>query len=58
MLITNREIAAIFDKVADLLEIKRDNPFNIRTYRNAVRTIENLSDDLSKMVKKIVKSDG
>jgi DNA polymerase (family 10) len=51
MLVTNREIAAIFDKVADLLEIKGDNPFKIRAYRNAVRTIENLSDDLSKMVK-------
>ena len=50
MLITNKEIAAIFDKVADLLEIKGDNPFKIRAYRNAVRTIENLSDDLSKMV--------
>jgi DNA polymerase/3'-5' exonuclease PolX len=26
----NREIAVIFNQIADLLEIKRDNPFRIR----------------------------
>lgn len=50
MTISNREIAAIFDQLADLLEIKGENPFKIRAYRNAVRTIENMGTDLSKMV--------
>ncbi len=50
MIVSNREIAAIFDELADLLEIKGDNPFKIRAYRNAVRTIESMGANLSKMV--------
>ncbi len=51
MTISNIEIAAIFDQLADLLEIKGENPFKVIAYRNAVRTIENMGTDLSKMVK-------
>jgi len=36
---TNAEIAATFDQVADLLEFKGENPFRVRAYRNAARTI-------------------
>ena len=32
----NYEIAHVFKLLADLLEIKGDNPFRIRSYRNAV----------------------
>ncbi len=51
MIISNIEIAAIFDQLADLLEIKGENPFKVIAYRNAVRTIENMGTDLSKMIK-------
>ncbi|MDD3775635.1 MAG: DNA polymerase/3'-5' exonuclease PolX [Sulfurovaceae bacterium] len=51
MIISNIEIAAIFDQLADLLEIKGENPFKVIAYRNAVHTIENMGTDLSKMIK-------
>ena len=50
MITSNMEIAAIFDQLADLLEIKGENPFKVIAYRNAVRTIENMGTDLSKML--------
>lgn len=42
MPVHNAEIAAILDQTAELLEIKGDNPFRIRAYRRAARTIEGL----------------
>ncbi len=48
---TNQEIAKIFSKTADLLEIKGENPFKVRAYRNAARIIENSSKDFNKLVK-------
>ncbi len=36
----NVEIAALLDSVADLLEIREANPFRVRAYRNAARTVE------------------
>jgi len=50
MVISNVEIASLFDQLADLLEIKGENTFKVRAYRNAARTIENLGTDLRKMV--------
>lgn len=50
MFVSNAEIAASFDRIADLLEIQGDNPFRIRAYRNAARTIEGLSQSLAGMV--------
>ncbi len=46
----NIEIAAVLDELADLLEIKGSNPFRIRAYRNAVRTIRGLTPTLAAMV--------
>ena len=40
MPVQNAEIAAIFDQTADLLEIKGENPFRVRAYRRAARTVE------------------
>ena len=37
----NLEIAASLDQVADLLEIQGANPFRVRAYRNAARTVNN-----------------
>ncbi len=50
MHVSNSEIAAIFDRIADLLEIQGDNPFRIRAYRNAARTVQGLSHSLADMV--------
>ena len=46
----NLEIAQALEEVADLLEIKGSNPFRIRAYRNAVRTIQGLTRPLAAMV--------
>ncbi|GJL73791.1 MAG: hypothetical protein NMNS01_29900 [Nitrosomonas sp.] len=46
------KIAAIFDKIANLLEIQGDNPFRIRAYRNAARAIGGLFQDIDSLVKK------
>ena len=36
----NPEIATVLDQVADLLEIQGANPFRVRAYRNAGRTVK------------------
>lgn len=51
MSVKNIEIANIFNKLADLLELDSENPFRVRAYRNAAVTVENLSEDLAQMVK-------
>ena len=43
----NLAIARIFSEIADLLEIKGENPFKIRAYRNAADTIAHAPDRLS-----------
>jgi DNA polymerase (family 10) len=45
----NPEVAQVFDEVADLLEIQAANPFRVRAYRNAARTIRDLSQPLAGM---------
>ena len=42
----NKEIAGILEETADLMEVAGQDPFRIRSYRNAVRAIENLSERL------------
>jgi len=42
----NLDMARIFDEIADILELKGENPFRIRAYRRAARTIETLTLDL------------
>jgi DNA polymerase (family 10) len=43
---TNRDIAAVFEQVADLLEFQGANPFRIRAYRNGSRKIASLDESL------------
>ncbi|MFW6107372.1 MAG: DNA polymerase/3'-5' exonuclease PolX [bacterium] len=45
----NAQIAQIFDEIADLLELQEANPFRVRSYRNAARTVRDLSDRLADM---------
>jgi DNA polymerase (family 10) len=47
----NQEIAKVFNDIADLLEIKGENPFRIRAYRRAAQNIEGLSKDVSEISK-------
>lgn len=47
---TNRDIAAVFDQVADLLEFQDANPFRVRAYRNGARKIGDLSEPLAGIV--------
>lgn len=46
----NIEIADVLEELGDLLEISGSNPFRIRAYRNAVRTVRGLTRSLSAMV--------
>ena len=50
MPVHNADIAAVFEEIADLLEIRGDNPFRIRAYRNAARTVGELGQDLAALV--------
>jgi DNA polymerase (family 10) len=50
MPVHNSDIEAIFNEVADLLEIKGENPFRVRAYRNAARVIGGLSQSVADMV--------
>ncbi len=47
MPIHNADIADIFDEIADLLEIEHANPFRVRAYRNAARTLRGLGREVS-----------
>ncbi|MCB9438465.1 MAG: DNA polymerase/3'-5' exonuclease PolX [Anaerolineales bacterium] len=44
--LTNREIADIFDNIADLLQIKGENVFRVNSYRNAAQTVRDLARDI------------
>ena len=46
----NPEIARTLEEVADILEIQNANPFRIRAYRNATRTVETLMVPLRRWV--------
>ena len=50
MPVHNIDIANIFDQIADFLEIEDQNPFRIRAYRNAARTVRGLGSELKDMV--------
>ncbi len=42
MPVHNADIAAMFEEIADILEIQGENPFRVRAYRNAARTLQGL----------------
>ncbi|HVN42906.1 MAG TPA: DNA polymerase/3'-5' exonuclease PolX [Steroidobacteraceae bacterium] len=50
MPVHNSEIAAIFDELADLLEIREENPFRIRAYRNAAQFVRGHGRSLAELV--------
>lgn len=46
-----KEIAEILEEIATLLEIKGENPFRVRAYRNGARALLNMEEDLSHVIK-------
>ena len=43
----NQEIAKVFNDIADILEIKGDNPFRIRAYRRAAQNMDGFAGDIA-----------
>ncbi len=48
----NAKIARFFSEIADILDIRGENPFRIRSYRQAARTVEEMSENLASLVRK------
>jgi DNA polymerase (family 10) len=47
---TNADVSKVFDELADLLEIQGANPFRVRAYRNAARTVGDLAESVAEIV--------
>jgi DNA polymerase (family 10) len=50
MTVQNGEIADLFERLADLLEVREENPFRIRAYRNAARVIRSHARSMAELV--------
>jgi len=50
MPVQNSDVSDIFNKMADLLEIEGANPFRVRAYRNASRSVSSLPRSVSDML--------
>jgi DNA polymerase (family 10) len=50
--VDNRQIAALLHEIADLLDIKGENPFRVRSYRVAAESVENNGQGVAEMVGK------
>jgi DNA polymerase (family 10) len=48
--VNNREIAAVFDDIARMLKLKKENVFKIRAYQKAARSIEGLAVEVARLV--------
>ena len=51
-MVHNAEVATAFEEMADLLEIEGANPFRVRAYRFAARTLRDLPAEVAEMVTK------
>jgi DNA polymerase (family 10) len=45
----NKELADLFDKMADILEFRNENPFKISAYRRASRVLGDLTQDIKEI---------
>jgi DNA polymerase (family 10) len=48
----NKELADLFEKMADILEFKGENPFKISAYRKASRIMGDLTQDIEEITEK------
>lgn len=52
MVVHNNDIAGIFEEIADLLEIKGDNPFRVRAYRMAALALRDLGVEVAELLQR------
>jgi DNA polymerase (family 10) len=50
MPVHNSDITAVFTEIAELLEIQGENPFRVRAYRNAARSVGELGRSVQTMI--------
>jgi len=50
MIVHNTDVAAIFYRLAELLEIEGANPFRVRAYRRAAATVEDLPEPAAALI--------
>ncbi|MFM0511708.1 DNA polymerase/3'-5' exonuclease PolX [Paraburkholderia sp. RL17-373-BIF-A] len=50
MPVHNADVAAVFNEIAELLEIQGENPFRVRAYRNAARSVGELGRSVQTMI--------
>jgi DNA polymerase (family 10) len=48
--VTNSDVAEILERIAELLELEGANPFRVRAYRNAARTVTGLPHSVDTML--------
>jgi DNA polymerase (family X) len=46
---TNAEIAAVFEDIARMLRLKKDNPFKVRAYQKVARAISELTEPVQRL---------
>ncbi len=46
----NADIAKVFDEMADLLELRGENAFRVRAYRNGAKTIQDLPQSVAEIL--------
>jgi len=49
--VKNHEIATLFERIADVLELKGENTFRINSYRKAARVIGDLTEDIEELAR-------
>ena len=47
---TNAQISAVFEEIATMLELRKDNIFKIRAYRKVARAIGELTEPVARIV--------
>lgn len=47
-----KEIAEVLEEIATLLELKGENPFRVRAYRNGARAVLSIEEDLADAIEK------
>lgn len=57
MPLANADVVAVFTDIADLLELENANPFRVRAYRNAARTLGELAYEVSSLLEQPEKID-
>ena len=45
----NEEIAKLLDHIAELLEVRADNPYRVEAYRRGATTVRNVDTSLAKL---------